>query len=108
MSENEKDRQNDITLAEIRSAGYGSMVDINQNQQSDFQDAMKDIRETTQYREQMNLKREENASKSSMETSRLSVEREKIAADKQIANTKLQIARENKNKYDSPKNKDKK
>ena len=108
MSENEKDRQNDITLAEIRSAGYGSMVDINQNQQSDFQDAMKDIRETTQYREQMNLKREENASKSSMENSRLSVEREKIAADKQIANTKLQIARENKNKYDSPKKKDKK
>ena len=108
MSENEKDRQNDITLAEIRSAGYGSMVDINQNQQSDFQDAMKDIRETTQYREQMNLKREENASKSSMENSRLSVEREKIAADKQIANTKLQIAKENKNKYDSPKKKDKK
>ena len=108
MSENEKDRQNDITLAEIRSAGYGSMVDINQNQQSDFQDAMKDIRETTQYREQMNLKREENASKSSMENSRLSVEREKIAADKQIAETKLQIARENKNKYDSPKKKDKK
>ena len=108
MAENEKDRQNDITLAEIRSAGYGSMVDINQNQQSDFQDAMKDIRETTQYREQMNLKREENASKSSMENSRLSVEREKIAADKQIANTKLQIARENKNKYDSPKKKDKK
>ena len=56
----------------------------------------------------MNLKREENASKSSMETSRLSVEREKIAADKQIANTKLQIARENKNKYDIKSNKDKK
>jgi hypothetical protein len=108
MSENEKDRQNDITLAEIRSAGYGSMVDINQNQQSDYQDAMKEIRETTQYREQMNMKREENASKSSMENSRLSVEREKIAASKQIADTKLQIAKENKNKYDSQKKEDKK
>ena len=108
MSENEKDRQNDITLAEIRSAGYGSMVDINQNQQSDYQDAMKDIRETTQYREQMNMKRQESATKSSMETNRLQVEREKIAASRQIADTKLQIAKENKNKYDSPESKKKK
>jgi hypothetical protein len=106
MSENEKDRQNDVLLAEIRSAGYGSMVDINKNEQSDYMDAMKDIRETTQYREQMNMKREENASKSAMENSRLDVEREKIAASKQIADTKLQIARENKNKYDSPKTKE--
>lgn len=108
MSENEKDRQNDVLLAEIRSAGYGSMVDINQNQQSDYQDAMKEIRETTQYREQMNMKREENAAKQNMEGSRLQVEREKIAASKQIADTKLQIAKENKNKYDLPnKKKDK-
>jgi len=101
IEENAKDRQNDITIAEIRSAGFGSMADINQNQQSDFQDAIKDIRETTQYREQMNLKREENSSKSMMENTRLQVEREKINASKEIANTKLQIAKENKNKYDS-------
>jgi len=36
-----------------------------------------------------------------MENSRLQVEREKINAQKEIANTKLQIAKENKNKYDS-------
>ena len=101
IEENAKNRQNDITIAEIRSAGFGSMADINKNQQSDFQDAMKDIRETTQYREQMNLKREENSSKSMMENTRLQVEREKINASKEIANTKLQIAKENKNKYDS-------
>ena len=101
IEENAKNRQNDITIAEIRSAGFGSMADINQNQQSDFQDAIKDIRETTQYREQMNLKREENSSKSMMENTRLQVEREKINASKEIANTKLQIAKENKNKYDS-------
>ena len=101
IEENAKNRQNDITIAEIRSAGFGSMADINKNQQSDFQDAIKDIRETTQYREQMNLKREENSSKSMMENTRLQVEREKINASKEIANTKLQIAKENKNKYDS-------
>ena len=108
MAENEKDRQNDVLLAEIRSAGYGSMVDINQNQMSDYQDAMKDIRQTTQYQEKMNLEREKNATKASMENSRLQVEKEKIAAQKSIADTKLQIAKENKNKYDSPKSEDKK
>jgi hypothetical protein len=108
MAENEKDRQNDITLAEIRSAGYGSMVDINQNQVSDYQDAMKDIRESSQYQEKMNLERTKDASKSALESSRLQMEKEKIAAQKEIANTKLQIAKENKNKYDSPPSKDKK
>jgi|TARA_B110000305_G_scaffold107454_1_gene120924 hypothetical protein len=108
MAENDKDRKNDVLLAEIRSAGYGSMVDLNENKQSDYQDAMKDIKETTQYREQMNFKRQESATKSVQENARLGVEREKIAAQKQIADTKLQIARENKNKYDVKNNKDKK
>jgi hypothetical protein len=100
MQENEKDRQNNILLAEIRAAGYGSMVDINQNQQSDYQDAMADIRESQRYQDQLSLKREENISKTTMENNRLSVEREKIAAQKSIAQIKLDIARENKNKYD--------
>ena len=47
MQENDKNRQNDITIAEIRSAGFGATSDINQNQVSDYQDAMKDIKETT-------------------------------------------------------------
>jgi hypothetical protein len=108
MQENDKDRQNDLTIAEIRAAGYGSAADINQNQVSDYQDAMKDIRQSTQYREQMDMKREQSVSKTSMENNRLAVEKEKINAQKEIADTKLQIARENKNKYDSPNPKDKK
>lgn len=100
IQENDKDRQNDLTIAEIRAAGYGAVVDINQNQVSDYQDAMKDIKETTQYREQMNMKREEMVNKGTLENNRLQVEREKIAASKQIADTKLAIAKENKNKYD--------
>ena len=110
MSENEKDRQNNITLAEIRSAGYGSMVDINENKVSDYQDAMKDIRETTRYQEQTNMKRDEMAMKGTMEREKLQVEREKIAATRDVASKDLEIARENKNKYDvkdSKKSKDK-
>jgi hypothetical protein len=100
MQENAKDRQNDITIAEIRSAGFGAQVDINQNQVSDYQDAMKDIRETTRFQEQTNLKRDEMAMKGSMESARLQVEREKIAATRDVANKDLQIARTNKNQYD--------
>jgi hypothetical protein len=100
MQENEKDRKNDVLLAEIKSAGYGAAVDINQNKVSDYQDAMKDIKETTQYREQTNLKRDEMAMKGSMESERLQVEREKIAASRDASANDLEIARENKNKYD--------
>ena len=110
ISENDKDRQNDITVAEIKSAGFGSMVDINENKVSDYQDAMKDIRETTRFQEQTNLKRDEMAIKGSMESERLKVEREKIAATRDVASKDLEIARENKNKYDvkdSKKSKDK-
>jgi len=111
IDENEKDRQNNILLAEIRSAGYGSMVDINENKRSDYQDAMEEIKESTRYNQQISMEREKNTSKMSMENSRLDVEREKISAQKEIAQTKLDIARENKNKYDVPnskENKDKK
>ena len=107
QDEAEKDRQNDITIAEIRAAGYGAAVDINKNEVSDYQDALKDIQQTTQYREQMNMKREEIVSKSSTETQKLQVERERIQAQKQIAQTQLDIAKENKNKYDVKKSKDK-
>jgi len=107
QSESEKDRQKDITVAEIRAAGYGAGVDINENKVNDYQDTLKDIQQTTQYREQMNMKREEMVSKSSTEAQKLQVERERIAAQTQIANTQLDIAIQNKNKYDVKKPKDK-
>ncbi len=108
IDENEKDRQNNILLAEIKSAGYGSMVDINENKQSDYQDAMEEIKESTRYNQQLSMEREKNTTKMTMENSRLDVERQKINAQKEIAQTKLDIARENKNKYDAPKSKENK
>ena len=107
QEEAEKNRQKDITVAEIRAAGYGAGVDVNENKINDYQDALKDIQQTTQYREQMNMKREEMVSKSSTESQKLQVERERIAAQTQIAKTQLDIAIQNKNKYDSKKPKDK-
>lgn len=99
-AEAEKNRQKDILIAEIRAAGYGSMQDINQNQVSDYQDALAKIQEQDNYRDQMNLKREQEVSKNRIATDKLAVEKEKLAVQQDIANKQLEIARENKNKYD--------
>lgn len=99
-AEKEKDRQKDILVAEIRAAGYGSMMDLNKNEQSDYQDAMKEIRQTEQYQQQTSLQREKQNADQAITNSKLEVEREKINADREIAEKQLQIARENKNKYD--------
>lgn len=106
--EAEKNRQKDILVAEIRASGYGAMMDIDKNEQSDFQDAMKEIREDERYQDQMNLKRETEVTKKQMHSDKLQIEKEKLNAQKQIADKQLQIARENKNKYDVKKSEKKK
>lgn len=103
-----KDRQKDITVAEIRAAGYGSMQDINQNQMSDYQDFLKDMRQEDRYQEQMNMRREENVNKRASETAKLDIERERLATQREIADKQLQVARENKNRFDVPNKKDSK
>ena len=99
--EAEKNRQRDVLVAEIRAAGYGSMADINQNMQSDFSDAMKEIRQTEEYQDKMSLERQKESSRAIQNAEKNNLEREKIMAQKEIADKQLQIARENKNKYDS-------
>jgi hypothetical protein len=99
-SENDKDRQVNLNIAEIRAAGYGATVDINQNQISDYQDAMKQMREDARYREDINFKKEQAAVKNSMSKSKLDIDRERLATERDVANKQLEIARVNKNKYD--------
>jgi hypothetical protein len=99
-AENQKNRERDILVAEIRASGYGSMADINQNQESDFKEAMKDIRDSEQYQEQTGLQREKESNRMVIENQKGQLEREKIQAQKEIADKQLQIAQENKNKFD--------
>jgi hypothetical protein len=100
------DRQTQLTVAEIRAAGYGAGVDINQNKVSDYQDALEGIRNEQRYQDQMNLKRESELTKKELGGQKLNIEREKLQTQKEIADKQLQIARENKNKYDvNPKSK---
>jgi len=107
-SEAEKERQKDILVAEIRAAGYGSMVDINKNEQSDYKDAMEDIRKTDQYNQQTNIQRQKLSDDMVKHSQKMSIEEQRIQAQREIADKQLQIARENKNKYDVKSTKDKK
>lgn len=100
MAEKEKDRQRDILVAEIRAAGYGSMVDVDQNMQSDYKDAMQEIKQTEQYKEQTQLQREKETNRNVQQDKKNQIEREKLQVQREIADKQLEVARENKNKYD--------
>jgi len=100
--------QKDITVAEIRSAGFGAMQDINKNEMSDFQDAMKDIRQTEQYQGQMELQRQKQSEDSIRHAQKMSIEEKKLQVQEDIADKQLEIARTNKNRFDSKKDNTKK
>ena len=102
----EKNRQKDILVAEIRAAGMGAMTDINENQQSDYLDAMKEIRATQEFQDQTNLQREKETNRMNAESTKAQIEREKLQAQREIADKQLQIAQENKNRFDKPKGKE--
>ena len=102
-AENAKDRQARIVEAEIRSAGYGSMQDINENKQSDYADMLGQIQKTQQYQDSAGLQREKESNRMQENSSKLQLEREKLNVQKQIADTQLAIAMENKNRFDAKK-----
>jgi len=99
-TQKEKDRQNEVLVAEIRSAGFGAMQDVNKNEISDYQDAMKDIRQTEQYQAQTSLQRDKDTNRMIIDRNKIDLEREKINVQRDIANKQLEIARVNKNKFD--------
>jgi hypothetical protein len=99
-SENEKDRQKDLLEAQIRSAGYGAMQDINANNQSDYMDFIDRMEKSSQYQEAINLDMTKESNKTVQSREKNALEKEKIQAQRDIAATQLQIAKENKNKFD--------
>jgi hypothetical protein len=108
VDEADKNRRKDILVAEIRAAGYGAMMDIDQNQQSDFADQMNEIRKTEQYTEQVNLQREKETNKQIANREKLNLEKEKLEVQKKISDDKLKVAQTNKNQYDFKKKNEKK
>lgn len=106
-AEAEKDRRKDVLVAEIKAAGFGSMMDINENKQSDYVDAMSEIRQTEQYQDQIQLQRDKDTNDRTRDVEKNQLEREKLQAQREMKDKDLQIARENKNQYDN-KSQDKK
>ena len=101
-SENEKDRQSQILQAEIKAAGYGSMMDINENAQSDYIDALDRIQKQDNYQDQMNLQREKEVNRMNLARQQASLKEREIQSRENIAEKQLEVARTNKNKYDKP------
>jgi hypothetical protein len=106
--EKEKDRRNNLLMTEIKAAGFLGMQDKDDNNQSDYIDYMKDLKQTEQFTQSQSLQREKMTQDSSIKTEKLQIEREKIQAQREIADKQLQIAKQNKNKWDFVGNKDKK
>jgi hypothetical protein len=98
--EEEKNRRKDILVAEIKSAGYGAMQDINQNMQSDYQDTLDKIQQSNEFNQIMNFDKTKEVNKQSQFREKINLEREKLQNQRNLKDVDLQIARENKNKYD--------
>ena len=94
------DRDNDVEIAEIRSAGYGAMQDINKNNQSDYLDSIAYLDKRRSQQEDANFRREQEINRNNGDREKMNLQREELAARKDIAEKQLQVARTNKNKYD--------
>jgi hypothetical protein len=108
VREAEKNRRKDIMVAEIRAAGYGAMQDLNANQQSDFMDTMDQMRQTDEFQDTMNLQREKEGNRRMENVQKAQLEREKMNVQRELKEKDLQIARENKNRFDQKKTSDQK
>jgi len=93
--ENEKDRRNELMVAEIRAAGYGSMQDLNANQQSDFQDTLETLKDSEEYQDTMNFNREKEGSKKEISSRKLDIEEKKLDLMREQSANNIRIAREN-------------
>jgi hypothetical protein len=81
------------------------MMDKDQNMQSDYIDIMEDLKQTEQYQEQTDIKKQSESNKILLQREKNQIEREKIQAQREVADKQLQVARENKNQYDLKANK---
>jgi hypothetical protein len=107
-NENDLNRQNRLQEARIRSAGFGATVDINQNQQSDYMDSLAQINKMGIENENITLQKEKEINRMAENREKMNIEQQKLNTQRDIASTQLQIARENKNKYDKKSNEKKK
>lgn len=98
--EAEKNRRRDLLVAEIKASGFGAMQDMNNNAQSDFQDYMAEIKSSDEFQQTMSFNQQKESAKSMEHREKINLEQQKLAQQRQMKDIDLQIARENKNKFD--------
>jgi len=76
------------------------MQDIDQNKQSDFLDALDRIQGSEEFQQTINLENTKIQNSVKESQSKIDLEKRKIDAQIQMKNVDLQIARQNKNKFD--------
>lgn len=107
-SESQKDRRNRLMEREIQAAGYGAMEDLNENNQSDYNDSLKIIQSQQQYQDTMSLNREKELNKLSVEREKQNLKREELKTRERIADKANATAIRNKVVGESNKSKKKK
>jgi hypothetical protein len=96
----ELNRRRDILVAEIRAAGMAGAVDLDKNNQSDYLDILEKIKGSQEFAQSIDLQKSKEGSKTEQDQAKNEIEREKINAQLQMKGMDVQIAKENKNKFD--------
>lgn len=102
-SESDKDRKAKLLGDQIKAAGYGAMQDIDKNMQSDYIDALDEIKQTDEFQQTMEGDNQKEANKMQMHNDKLQIEREKLATDQLKSENEVQVAQTNKNYMDKKK-----
>lgn len=91
---------NDIKVAEIRSASYTGTSDINENSKNDYLDTLEYLDRKNNNSNKLNFDREKELNKLTLENKKLEMKRLELATKERLKNKELQIAKANKNKFD--------
>jgi hypothetical protein len=94
------DREKDVRVAEIRSAGFTAMKDMNNDGQSDYISTLEYLDKKNAQQSSQQLERDREINRQATEQQKLDIKRQELAARERIANKQVEVARTNKNKYD--------
>lgn len=94
------DREKDIRVAEIRSAGYTAMMDADKDGESDYVKTLEYLDKKNAQQASQQLNRDKEINRQATEQQKLDLKRQELASRERIAEKQVQVAQTNKNKYD--------
>jgi hypothetical protein len=94
------DREKDVRVAEIRSAGFTAMKDMNNDGESDYISTLEYLDKKNAQQSAQQLERDREINRQATDQQKLDLKRQELASRERIAEKQVQVARENKNKYD--------